>query len=148
MNSSCYKVARADSFVHGELSQSEHNEYMLHLEKCNDCREEVKRLGQLGEALNNAYLYPLDETFNYRVVNTIRVQERTKERKEIRIAFEDIVISLATLLIIAVFTLRMFDRPTVSPVEMVGSLTNVEMSSVEQQALSNDQVLELVLRSK
>lgn len=146
MKSNCYNITLADEFVHGELSPIERDKFVPHLETCTECQKEVRLLRQLGETMNAAYAINLDERFNYRIVNNLRKEENAEDRKEIRIALEDIVISLATLLVIALFSLQMFNRPTVSQVEMVGSLTNIEMSSVEQQDLSNDQVLELVIQ--
>jgi thiol-disulfide isomerase/thioredoxin len=148
MKRDCHNTAFADDFVHDELSQDERERFMLHLETCSECRIEVEHLRQLAEELNAAYSPHLDETFNYRILNNLRKEELAEERKEMRVAFEDIVISLATLLVIVILGFQVFDRPTVSPVEMVGSLTNIEKSSLEQGNFSNDQVLELVLRSK
>ncbi|HUI30882.1 MAG TPA: zf-HC2 domain-containing protein [Candidatus Acidoferrales bacterium] len=148
MKSKCYNVFRADDFVHGELDQSEQDEFKLHLETCDECRSEVEHLHRLAGTLNAAHSFHLDERFNYSVVSSIRQQRSVSEGKELRIALEDIVISLATLLVIVILGLQMFERPTISPVEMVGSLTNIERSSVDQETLSNDQVLELVVRSK
>jgi hypothetical protein len=148
MKSKCYNFDSADGFVHGELNKDERASFESHIETCGACRDEVQRLRGLGGALNRAYSFHLDETFNYRIVNNLRREERAEERKEIRIAFEDIVISLATLLVLVILSIQIFDRPTVSPVEMAGSLTTVEKSSLEQANLSNDQVLELVLRNE
>lgn len=148
MKSDCQYIAYSDAFVHGELDEIERDKFNAHLGACEECRNEVKSLNRLAETLNSAYCADLDETFNYGILNNLRNQERAEGRKEIRIAFEDIVISLATLLVIVILGLQAIDRPTVSPVEMAGQLTNVERSSLDQENLSNDQVLELVLRSK
>jgi anti-sigma factor RsiW len=148
MKNDCRNITLADGFVHGELDSDERDRFMLHLEKCSECRSEVNHLRQLGKVLNAAYFSQLDETFNYRILKNLRKEELDEERKGIRIAFEDMAISFATLLMILILGLQLFDRPTVSPVEMVGALTNVERTSVEEQALSNDQVLEMVMRSK
>jgi hypothetical protein len=148
MKSSCYNITLADDFVHDELNQSDREKFVLHLDKCKECQNEVAHLRQLGLTLNAVYSLHLDGRFNYKILANLRKEERAEERKEIRIAAEDIVISLATLLAIVIFSLQMFDRPDVSPVEMVGSMTNIERSSVGQQPFSKDQVLELVMRSK
>ncbi len=148
MKSNCHNISSADGFVHDELTKDEQDKFKLHLETCSECRSEVERLNRISETVNAAYFVSLDETFNYGIVNNLRQEKRDEERKEIRIAFEDIVISLVTLVAIVILGLQMFDRPSISPVEMAGSLTNVERVSVEQQTISNDQVLELVMRSK
>lgn len=148
MRSNCYNITYADDFVHDELNKDEQDKFKKHIETCDECRNEVGRLRQISESLNAAYSLHLDETFNYRIVNNLRQEEREEGRMEIRIAFEDIVISLATLFALVVLGIQVFDRPTVSQTEMVGSLTNIEKSSLDQENLSNDQVLELVLRSK
>ena len=148
MKDKCYNITYADSFVHGELDKSEQDKFETHLETCGECRGEVEDLRRLARALNSACSPRLDETFNYKILNNLRKQERAEERKEIRIALEDIVISLATLLAIVILGIQVFNRPVVSPVEMAGSLTNIEKVSVGPKSLSNDQVLELVMRSK
>jgi hypothetical protein len=148
MKSNCHNITNVDGFVHDELSKNERDNFVHHLETCGECRNEVERLRQIAAALNSAYSLHLDETFNYRIVNSLRKEERKEGRKEIRVAFEDIVISLATLLAIVILGIQIFDRPPVSQDEMMGSLTNIEKSSLQQKNLSNDQVLELVLRSK
>jgi len=146
MKSNCHNIIFADGFVHDELDRSEQDKFMLHLETCSECRNEVQYIRRLAETLNTAYSPLLDETFNYNIVKNLRKEELAEERKEIRVAFEDIVISLATLLVIVILGLQVFDRPSVSPVEMAGSLTSIERISLEQENLSNDQVLELVFR--
>ena len=148
MKNDCYYITQADGFVHGELTENEQIEFEHHLESCDQCRSEVEYLKKLSGGLNAAYSSRLDETFNYRIIKNLRSEGLAENRKEMRGALEDIVISLATLLIIVILGIQMFDRSPVSPVEMVGSLTNAEKISVEQQSLSNDQVLELVMRSK
>ncbi len=148
MKNNCQYVPFSDAFVHGELNEDEHSRFKSHLEICKECRIEVESLNRLADTLKLSYTADLDENFNYGILRNLRNQELAGERKEIRIAFEDIVISLATLLVIVILGLQAFDRPSVSPIEMVGQLTSFEKSSLDQENLSNDQVLELVLRSK
>ncbi len=148
MKTDCCDIAYVDSFVHGELGKDEQSKFNIHLESCSGCRGEVERLSHLAETLNAAYSAHLDETFNYSVINSLRASQRPSGVKEVRIAAEDIIISLATLLIIAIISMQIFDRPTVSSAEMAGSLTNIEKISVEQQTLSDDQVLEMVIQPR
>ncbi len=130
------------------LDKYELKEFEQHIVDCGECRNEVEFLRKLTGLLDASYSYHLDETFNYKVVRNLNKEKRVEERKEIRIALEDIIISLATLLAIFMLGIQLFNRPVVSPFEMSGTLTNIEKSSMEQSSLSNDQVLELVLRSK
>ena len=148
MKNDCYNITHADPFVHGEMPPREREEFERHLDDCDQCRREVKDLRSLSENIDAAYSVDLDETFNYSVLNEMRNPGRLGGVKEIRLALEDIVISLATLIVVALLGIQLFNRPAVSPLEMAGSLTNIEKSSAEQQTLSNDQVLELVMRSK
>lgn len=146
MKTDCCDSTYVDGFVHGELDKAEQGKFKIHLETCSECRGEVDRLGQFAETLNAAYSTHLDETFNYSVINSLRASQRPSGVREIRIAVEDIIISLATLLTIAIIGMQLFDRPTVSPAEMAGSLTNIEKISVDQQTLSDDQVMDLVIQ--
>ncbi|MCL4511673.1 MAG: hypothetical protein M1470_11450 [Bacteroidetes bacterium] len=149
MENSCHYSVYVDSFVHGELEESRPcRDFENHLATCNECKEEIKAVSQVKEALINSYSMQLDETFNYHVLNTLRKGKHFEERKEIRIAVEDIIISFATLLAVVLLGIQLFHNPKVSSVEMAGRLTNIEKSSLEQSSLSKDQVLELVLRSK
>ena len=148
MGNNCHNLIFADSFVHGELEKDELRKFEQHIVVCDECRNEVESLKKLTGLIDTSHLYHLDETFNYKVVNNLRKDRHAEERKEIRIAFEDIIISLATLLAIVMLSIQLFNRPAVSPFEMSGTLTNIEKSSMEQASLSNDQVLELVLQQK
>jgi hypothetical protein len=148
MKTDCCDITYVDGFVHAELDKTEQDRFKSHLETCGKCRREVERLSHLAKALNAAYSTHLDETFNYSVINSLRANLRPSGVKEVRIAAEDMVITLATLLIIAIISIQVFDRPTVSPAEMAGSLTNIEKISVDQQTLSDDQVMELVMRNQ
>ncbi|MGO9481238.1 MAG: anti-sigma factor family protein [Candidatus Kryptoniota bacterium] len=137
-----------DGFVHGELGKDELREFEAHLTVCDECKKETESLRKLKGLLDTSNSYYLDETFNYKVVRNLKKEKRLESRREIRIALEDIVISLATLLAIVILGIQLFSRPVIYRSEMSGTLTNIEKSSVEQTNLSNDQVLELVLRGK
>jgi len=148
MGNSCHYLSYVDNFVHGELEETERKEFEKHPPGCVECRNEIESLRELRHLLESAYAPSLDETFNYGVINALRSQKAIEGKKEIKIAVEDIVISLATLVVIMILGIQLFRSTTVSSVEMVGTLTNIEKSSLEQRSLSNDQVLELVMRSK
>lgn len=148
MENSCSYLKYVDGYSHGELDGNIRSEFEEHFSSCADCRKELGSVQGLRSALNDSCQLSLDETFNYSVVNELRNEKVGRPAKEIRIALEDIIISLATLLVIVLIGLQIFNKPKVSSVEMAGSLTKIEKSSLEQTRLSNDQVLELVLRSK
>ncbi len=148
MGNSCHDSIYVDGFVHGELEKNRLKEFEQHLAACDECRDEIESLRKLGRLLDTSYSYHLDETFNYKIIRNLNKEKKIEERKEIRIALEDIIISLATLLAIVILGIQLFNRPVVYPFEMSGTLTNIEKSSMEQSTLSHDQVLELVLRSK
>ncbi|MCL5268598.1 MAG: zf-HC2 domain-containing protein [Bacteroidetes bacterium] len=148
MDNSCRFSVYVDDFVHGELEQSQRKSFEDHLASCGECRKELEAALRLKESLTASYLADLDETFNYKVINTLRTDGHFERGKEIRVALEDIVISLATLVAVVLLAIQMFRTPSVTTVDMLGRLTNIEKSSLEQPALSNDQVLELVLRRK
>ena len=148
MENSCHYFAYVDGYVHDELHGKELIDFELHLGSCAQCTEEVANIGRVKDAVTGSFLFPLDERFNYSVISDLRKVRAPQPAREIRIALEDIVISLATLLVIVLIGIQLFHRPKVSSVEMVGRLTNIEKISLEQTSLSNDQVLELVLRDK
>ena len=148
MENSCHYSQYADGFVHGELNDSEIKEFSNHLSTCSFCGAEVQKIANLRDSLNFAYQFPLDERFNYNVLRSLHQREQIKPIREIKIAFEDILISLATMVAIAILGIQLFGAPKVASVEMAGRLTNIERTSVEQTSLSNDQVLEIVMRSK
>ena len=148
MKNNCHNLIFVDSFVHGELGKDELERFENHIVSCEECRNEIDSLRKLKGLINTSHSYHLDGTFNYRVVNNLRKEKHAEERKEIRIAFEDIIISLATLVAIFVLGIQLFNRPAVSPFEMSGTLTNIEKRSMDQASLSNDQVLELVFQQK
>jgi anti-sigma factor RsiW len=148
MESSCRYSAYIDSYAHGELPTDARSEFEQHISTCAACRNELKEMTSLSNTLNDSFAVSLDERFNYRVVSALRDEKSETPVREFRVALEDIVISLATLLVIILIGLQLFNKPRVNPVEMAGRLTKIEKSSLEQSNLSNDQVLELVVRSK
>ncbi len=148
MGNSCGYLKYVDGYSHGELVGNIRLEFENHLLSCADCRKESEFMRGLRSVLSDSFELSLDETFNYSVVNELRNEKVGQPAKEIRIALEDIIISLATLLVIVLIGLQIFDKPKVSSVEMAGNLTKIEKSSLEETHLSNDQVLEIVLRSK
>lgn len=148
MGNSCRYFAYVDSYAHEELSGEILSEFERHLTACPECMSELGMLKKLKSVMNEAFEAPLDQRFNYGVITELMTSNAPPRAKEIRIAIEDIVISLATLLVIVLLAIRLFDKPSVSSVEMAGRLNSIEKSSLEQSSLSNDQVLELVLRSK
>ncbi len=148
MKNSCHYSAYVDSYAHGELDENGRLELENHLVSCADCRKELKYLRDLEVALNKSFDVQLDERFNYSVISDLRKVRAPQPAREIRIALEDIIVSLATLLVIVLIGIQLFHRPKISSEDMVGRLTNIERSSLEQTSLSNDQVLELVLRNK
>ncbi len=148
MGNSCPFFMYADGFVHNELSGDERERFGEHLLSCPVCNTEVQKLESVRESLEAAYTVRLDAQFNYSVLRSLREKKSNSPIGEIKIAVEDILISLATLVAIALLSIQFFGTPRVSSVEMVGRLTNIERSSIEQTSLSNDQVLELVLRSR
>ncbi len=148
MGNSCHQLAKVDGFVHDELGAEEKREFEMHAASCDECRSEIEFVGRMRGLLDNAFEFKLDETFTYGVVNLLRAEKKVEERKGIRLAVEDIAISLATLLIVVLMGIQLFNRPSLSSAEMAGTLTSIEKSSLEQTTLSNDQLLELVVRSK
>jgi len=148
MDSKCRLSEFVDAFVHDELDHERKSEFEAHLVSCSACAREVDTMKTMKKAMEEAHEVKLDATFDYAVVNSIRTGQHIRPAKEIRIALEDIVISLATMLAIVLLGIQLFNVPKVTAADMVGSLTNVEQSSMEQTSLSNDQVLELVMRSK
>ena len=148
MDNSCRFSVYVDDFVHGELDRSQMQSFEDHVRSCTACKEELKDVLKFRDTVRSAYAAALDETFNYRVINTLRSEKHFERGKEIRVALEDIVISLATLVAIVMLAIRIFSTPSISTVDMVGRLTNIERSSLQQSALSNDRVLELVVRRK
>lgn len=148
MGNSCRYLVQVDSFVHDELGKNEKKEFEEHAASCSKCRSEMESVRRMKGLLDAAYEVKLDETFAYGVINALRKGKYVEERKGIRLAIEDIAISFATLLVIVLLGIQMFSKPALSSVEMAGTLTTIERSSLEQTTLSNDQVLELVLRSK
>jgi Putative zinc-finger len=148
MENSCGYLKYVDGYAHGELGGNILSEFQNHLEACADCRKELESVESLRSAMVHSFEVSLDETFNYSVVNELRNKKAAEPVREIRIALEDIIVSLATLLVIVLIGIQIFNKPKVSSVEMAGSLTKIEKSSLEQTRLSNDQVLELVLGSK
>ncbi len=148
MENSCRFSVYVDDFVHDGLDQSQRETFRDHLLACSECRQMVGAALKLKESMAVSYQLNLDETFNYRVINTLRNDKHFERGKELRVALEDIVISLATLLAIVLLAIQMFRTPNITTADMVGRLTNIERSSLNQQTLSNDQVLELVMRRK
>ncbi len=148
MGNSCRYFAYVDSYAHAELSGEILSEFERHLTTCPECMRELGALKKLKSVLSEAFEAPLDQRFNYAVITELRTSNAPAPVKEIRIAIEDIAISLATLVVIVLLAIQLFNRPAVSSVEMAGRLNRIEKSSIEQSSLSNDQVLELVLRSK
>ncbi len=146
MKNSCRFSVCVDDFVHGTMKQSELRVFEDHLASCDVCKMELQSALRFKESIAASYSANLDETFNYRVVNTLRTDKHFERGKEIRVALEDIVISLATLVAIVLLAIQVFRTPNITSVDMVGRLTNIEKSSLEQPTLSNDQVLELVVR--
>lgn len=148
MENSCHYFAYVDSYVHDELHGKELIDFESHLGSCGQCIEEVANIRRVKDGMTESFSFPLDERFNYSVLSDLRKVRAPQPAREIRIALEDIVISLATLLVIVLIGIQLFHKPEVSSVEMVGRLTNIEKSSLDQTTLSDDQVLELVLRNK
>lgn len=148
MENSCRYFAYVDSYVHDELSGEDRSEFENHLGSCPACSGEIRILGGMKQALTDSFSSSLDARFNYSVVSDLRKTRRPEPTRELRIALEDIFISLATLLVIVLIGIQLFNKPKVSSVEMVGKLDNIERSSLQQSKLSNDQVLELVLRNR
>lgn len=148
MENSCEYSADIDGYVHGELSGRKLSDFEIHLQACSRCREGVEALGGLRDTLDRSFTLSLDERFDYSVVRDLRAGHKVPSGKELRIALEDIIISLATLLVIILIGVQFLSRPKVSSVEMAGRLDRIERSSLEQTSLSNDQVLELVVRNK
>ena len=148
MKNSCGYLRYVDDYSHGELDGNIRTEFESHLPSCPDCRKELESVEGLRSALSDSFEVSLDETFNYSVVNELRNEKTIPPATEFRLALEDIIISLATILVIVLIGIQLFNKPRVSSIEMAGSLTKIEKSSLDQSQLSNDQVLELVLRSK
>ncbi len=148
MKNNCYYIPYVDSYLHGELDEEARLDFERHLPTCPECGSEIESLTQLKRLVTESYDIRLDERFNYNVISDLRKAKGAGAVREMGIALEDILISLATLLVIAVIIIQVFKRPSVSSAEMVGSLTKIERSSLEQSKLSNDQVLELVVRRK
>lgn len=148
MENSCHYFAYVDSYVHDEMNGEERSDFEAHLGSCPQCTDELTNIRRVNEALTQSFALSLDERFDYSVVSDLRKARAPQPAKEIRIALEDIIISLATLLVIVLIGIQLFHGPKVSSVEMVGRLTSIERSSLDQTNLSNDQVLELVLRNK
>lgn len=148
MENSCDYSADIDGYVHGELNGRKLSDFEIHLQSCLKCKQEVEALGGLRNALDKSFAVSLDERFDYSVIRDLRVRRKVPSGKEIRIALEDIIISLATLLVIFLIGVQFLSKPKVSSVEMAGKLDRIERSSLEQTSLSNDQVLELVVRNK
>lgn len=148
MENSCHYSAFVDDYVHDEISDRDRSEFERHLRSCRLCAEEVRTLGSMRQSLTDSFSVTLDARFDYAVVSSLRKEHQAGQTKELRLALEDIIISLATLLVIVLIGIQLFNKPKVSSVEMVGKLDNIERSSLEQTKLSNDQVLELVLRNK
>jgi Putative zinc-finger len=148
MGSDCRYLDSTDGYSHGELAGDELAEFERHLNTCDICRTEVESIRRLKEGLNRSFESRLDQRFNYSIINELREKKKAGTGGEIRIALEDIVVSLATLLVIVLIAIQLLHKPRISSVEMAGTLTKIEKSSMEQTKLSNDQVLELVVRSK
>ncbi len=148
MGNSCRYTVYVDSYAHDELSTDARAEFEHHIATCVACRSELESMLSLRGVINDSFMVPLDERFNYGIITRFRNQKSESPAGEFRLALEDIIISLATLIVILLISLQLFHKPKVNPVEMAGRLTNIEKSSLEQSNLSNDQVLELVVRSK
>ncbi|HEY9165052.1 MAG TPA: zf-HC2 domain-containing protein [Candidatus Kryptonia bacterium] len=149
MKNSCRYHDLADRFVHDELSTDERKDFENHIVTCSECSNETNGLLRLKAFVGSAYPVQLDETFNYRVLTSLRAERETSVAKEMPEALGDIAISLVTLLAIALLGLQLFSpTPRIAPVEMVGGLTTTEQLSLEPSNLSNDQVVEIALRSK
>lgn len=148
MKNSCRYIADVDNYVHGEMSPEELQEFESHLGSCRFCTEEIERLTNIHNLLEESFSVKLDERFDYSLVAELRKGRKPEPAREIRIALEDIIISLATMVAIVLVVIQLFSRPKISSVDMVGKLDGIERSSLEQTSLSNDQVLELVLRNK
>ncbi len=148
MENSCRYFAYVDDYVHGEMNPDELQGFESHLGSCGLCTDEIGRIKSVRAALEESFAVSLDERFNYSVVTELRKTRKPEAAREIRIALEDIIISLATLVAIVLIAIQLLNRPKVSSVDMVGKLDTIERSSMEQTSLSNDQVLELVLRNK
>lgn len=148
MENSCGYISYADSYVHGEMDGRELSEFESHLSSCPFCTAEVENLVGIQRSIEESFSVSLDARFDYSVVTELRKEREKRPVREFRLALEDIIISLATLLVIVLIAIQLFDKPKVSSVDMVGRLDNIERSSLQQANLSNDQVLELVLRNK
>ncbi len=148
MENSCRYIAYVDDYVHDEMNPDERRDFESHLGSCRKCTEEIEKLTGIQSLLDRSFSVQPDERFNYSVVAELRKRQKPEPAGEIRIALEDIIISLATLMAIVLIAIQLFSRPKISSVDMVGKLDRIERSSMEQTSLSNDQVLELVLRNK
>ncbi len=155
MGNKCYNFSPAahrsmdeviDGFAHGELETDEQKRFEQHLTECKECREAAESLRRLKGLMETTYAYHLDETFNYNVIRNLKKESRVEEIREIRTALEDIIVTVAALIVIAIFGLQLFNQPTVSPFEMSGTLTTVERSSMEQANFSDDQIMQFVLQ--
>lgn len=148
MENSCDHSAEIDAYVHGEIQGHRLLDFETHLQSCEYCRAEVRTLAGLKDMLTGSFSVSLDERFDYSVIRDMRLKPKSDSIREIRIALEDIIISLATLVVLALLGIQLFSKPQVSSVEMAGRLDQIERSSLEQTSMSNDQVLELVVRNK
>lgn len=148
MENSCDYSADIDGYVHGEIYGQKLADFEMHLNSCSRCKEEVRALGNLRDTLTQSFSVSLDERFNHSVVRNLRERRKADSVKEIRIALEDIVISFATLLVLVLLGIQLFSKPKVTSVEMAGKLDQIEQSSLQQTNISNDQVLELVVRNR
>ncbi len=148
MENSCDHSDDIDAYVHGEMQGHKLTEFETHLGSCSRCKQEVRALGNLRDSLTSSFTVSLDERFDYSVVRDLRDWRKRDSVREIRTALEDIVISFATLLVLVLLGIQLFGRPKVTPIEMAGRLDRIERSSLEQTNISNDQVLELVVRNR
>ncbi len=148
MGNSCRYIADVDDYVHDEMNPDELQDFESHLGSCRICTGEIERLMRIQDLLERSFSIQPDQRFNYSVVAELRKERKPEPAMGIRIALEDIIISLATLMAIVLIAIQLFSRPKISSVDMVGKLDRIERSSMEQTSLSNDQVLELVLRNK
>lgn len=149
MKSRCPFIESADSYIHDEMTASEIRSFELHVQSCAECSNEVNKLRLIRTSLSSAFSVPLDERFNYSVLNILRDQKGLANGHEVREAFGDILISLVSLLVIMFLGVQLFQTPhRASPVEMVGGLTKVEQSSLQRSALTDDQVVEIALRGR
>ena len=148
MKNRCRYIADVDDYVHDEMNPDELQDFESHLGSCCICTGEIERLMRIQDLLERSFSIQPDQRFNYSVVAELRKERKPEPAMGIRIALEDIIISLATLMAIVLIAIQLFSRPKISSVDMVGKLDRIERSSMEQTSLSNDQVLELVLRNK